>query len=142
MKDFEQTLQDLVNESYDNLLEIARSAFVRAYQGLEPVIKENGLDFSAEQFIAAMVCTGVAIDGTLSAKEKQFAYDLFGTEEEVLINMAQQFYTADAIETVDDLIDCMPPHVKSELLLLCSCYMACDETINKEEYAFLTKLLK
>jgi hypothetical protein len=142
MKDFQQTLQELVNEPYDNLLDIARGAFARAYQSLETIVKEQRLDFSTQNFIAVMVCTGLAVDGSLSAKEKQFAYDIFGTTEDVLLQLAQQFYTAEAIEMVNNVIDSLPPHVKTELLLLCACFLACDETINKKEYAFLEKILK
>jgi hypothetical protein len=140
MADLNQILQDMVNEDYDSLVNMAQQAI----SDLLPVFNEIAEDGNGNSAIIALFATALAVDGKLSDLEYKFVCDVIGgdfTYDEVK-TLVQGHYSDDMIAAVDGLVDSCPSELKSKLLVLCCTFLAVDETINRDEVAFILKLIE
>lgn len=137
-KTFNELLQDFVNKSYDELLNIARGALDVMIPAFESVEKGKSADF-----ILPFIGTTLAIDGNFTELEYKFLNDLLGGGVSYADAKAsvQAHYNAEIIDVVDQLIDACGEDLKTAILVFCLCFTAVDETITREEGAFIAKLL-
>ena len=132
-----EILQDFVNEPYETLVDMAKAAIV----DLTPVFDKVADDGQGAKFIVPFFATSLAVDGKLSDLEYKFVCDIFGdlTYDEVK-DLVEAHYSDKMVALVDDLADSCPVELKSKLLTLCCCFLAVDETISRDEVAFVYKL--
>lgn len=133
-----ELLQDFVNEPYENLVNIARGTI----SDLLPVFNNIAEDGQGSKFLVAFMATSLAVDGKLSDLEYRFVCDILGdfSYEEVK-ELAQAHYSGDMIELTDRIADACDQDLKATLLTFCCAFLAVDETISREEVAFIQKLL-
>ena len=139
MSDLNQILQDMVNEDYNSLVGMAQQAIC----DLLPIFNEIDENGDGKSAIVALFATALAVDGKLSDLEYKFVCDVLGgdfTYDEVKA-LVQGHYSDDMIAAVDGLVDSCPKELKSKLLVLCCTFLAVDETINRDEVAFVVKLI-
>lgn len=130
-------LQDFVNEDYNTLLGMARAAIA----DILPVFNELAPEGDGASGLIALFATSLAVDGKLTEKEYQFVCDLLGERSyDDVKGLVAAHYNAKTIDLVDKLVDEFPIEMKSKLLTFCCCFLAVDETISREEVAFVTKL--
>ena len=133
-----ELLQDFVNEPYENLVGMAKQSIV----DILPIFNEIADDGQGSKRIIAFIGTSLAIDGKLSELEYRFVCDVLGGQfsyDEVK-NLASAHYSGDMINAIDGLVDSAPVELKSALITFCCCFLAVDETISREEVAFVAKL--
>lgn len=138
-KTFGDFLQEFVNKSYNELLEIANQAFcliMEAYDKINP-------DGEVADFFLPFIATTIASDGQLTKLEHTFLNDVIegdlGYDEAK--SFAQAYYDPEIFEVVDQMIDACGEDLKYSLVIFCVCFAAVDETITREETAYLAKLL-
>lgn len=132
-----EILQDFVNESYESLLGMAKLALAE----LTPVFADLADGGNGAKFVVPFFATSLAVDGKFTEKEYRFVCDLFGDiSYEEMKSLVEMHYNAEVIEMVDGLADSCPVKLKSKLITLCCCFLAVDETISREEVAFINKL--
>lgn len=140
MADLNQILQDLVNEDYDTLVGMAQSSIV----DLLPIFNDIAEDGDGKNAIIALFATSLAVDGKLTDLEYKFVCDVLGgdfTYDEVK-DIVQIHYNDEMIEAINGLADSCPTDLKSKLVVLCGAFLAVDETISRDEVAFIIKLLE
>ena len=132
-----EILQDFVNEPYENLVSMAKDAIAE----LGPIFNDMSKEGNGAQAIIAFMAVSLAVDGKLSELEYKFVCDVLGdfTYDEVK-TIAAMHYSDEMVEALDDLADNCPTELKSKLVLFCCCFLAVDETISREEVAFVKKL--
>lgn len=138
-KTFGNFLQEFVNKSYNELLEIANQAFcliVEAYDKINP-------DGEVSDFFLPFIATTIAADGQLTSLELTFLNDVLegNLAYEEAKSFAQAYYNPEIFEVVDQMIDACGKDLKHALVIFCVCFAAVDETITREETAYLAKLL-
>lgn len=132
-------LQDFVNEPYEKLVGMAQQSIA----DLLPVFNNIAEDGQGSKFVVTFIGTSLAVDGKLSDLEYKFVCDVLGggfTYDEVK-QLAGAHYNADIINAIDGLVDACSVELKSALITFCCCFLAVDETISREEVAFVQKLL-
>lgn len=132
-----EILQDFVNEPYENLVAMAKEAILE----LGPIFKDISKDGNGSQALVAFMATSLAVDGKLSELEYKFVCDILGdfTYDEVKA-LAAMHYSDEMVAALDELADSCPTELKSKLVLFCCCFLAVDETISREEVAFVKRL--
>ncbi len=135
--ELKKLLQDFVNEPYENLLGMARSAFAE----LKPVFDQATPDGNGSSLLIGLFATSLAVDGKLTELEYKFVNDLFGNfSYEDVKSLVEMHYKAEIIDLMNGLVDSCGVELKSKLLTLCCCFLAVDETISRDEIAFIVKL--
>lgn len=136
---YNQLLQEYVNAPYDVLLAVATEALNKVM----PVFSEIAEDGNGASIVLPFICTTLAVDGKFTELEYKFIKDVTGLElsYDELRNLVQQFYSAEWINAVDNLIDNCPNEVKQSLLSFCLAFVSVDEHISREENAFIAKLM-
>ena len=134
-----EILQDFVNEPYENLVSMAQEAIVRLRPVLDDLSKEEK---SGSTILVALMATSLAVDGKLSDLEYQFVCDVLGEDfpREDVKGLAAAHYSDEMMELVDGLVDACSTDLKSTLITFCCCFLAVDETISRDEVAFIQKL--
>ena len=133
---FDELLQDYVNQDYDTLLRLAKNKIDELY----PVFKRHAPD-GAVSLMAGLISTCVAVDGTFSELEYEFLGEILGVYDyRQLKDYIQNFYNEEAQETTKELVDTLQGKDKTNMLTICLCVCAVDETIKREETALLRKL--
>ena len=138
-KSFNEILQDIVNQCYEQLLQNASDAI----NDVMPFFDKAADDGDGSKFIVPIICTVMAADGKFSQLEFKFIKELLNSNMsyDEFKNVIQQYYSESWRNTVDQLIDACDTKTKASLLCLCTYFAAVDETISKEETAFLRKLM-
>jgi len=138
-KSFNEILQDIVNQSYEQLLQNANDAL----NDLMPFFNEVADDGDGAKFIVPIICTVMAADGKFSQLEFKFIKELLNSSMsyDEFKSVIQHYYSESWRNRVDQLIDACDTKTKASLLCLCTYFAAVDETISKEETAFLRKLM-
>ena len=135
---FNELMQKYVNYSYEELVTKAREDL----EILVPVF-EKVTDGKSAELLVPSILTCLAADGKLTALEVRFMEDVLG--ERLSYDEAKRlvsgFYSDDAQEVLDQLIDNIGTDLKVVLLELCICAMAVDETLDKNELSFIAKLI-
>lgn len=133
-----EILQDFVNEPYESLVGIAKASIAN----LAPIFAKIAEDGKPAKFIIPFFATSLAVDGKLSELEYKFVCDVFfDMPYEEVKQLVQMHYSEKMVSMVDQLIDSCPVELKSQLVTLCCAFLAVDETISREEVAFVQRLL-
>ena len=131
------TLQSLVNKSYNELFILAKMAMAEVL----PYCKELDAKTDGIGLLTGILMAAVASDGKLSVSESKFIGELTGMSSEEI----RAFATADptlTAETVDCFADLLDAEGKAAVCMLVATVMACDERISTEENAYLRKILQ
>ena len=135
--ELKQILQDFVNEPYEKLVDMAIAAFADIKNTFEKVAP--GVD--ASQLMVSLFATSLAVDGKLTELECKFVSDIFnGVTYNEIKELVEAHHSAEMVQFVDEFVDGFPVEIKSKLLTLCCCFLAVDETISRDEIAFIYKL--
>ena len=134
---FQDTLQDLVNKDYNELLGFAKIAIGELYPACKVVDEDHGGVF----MMTSIILSAIAADGKLSGIEKKFLMELLDLDEDKL-NAFVGMYDARMAELTDKFADALPAEMKAHVVMLVASIAACDETISREETAFLAKILE
>jgi hypothetical protein len=135
--DIKQILQDFVNEPYENLVNMARAAFA----DIKSTFEEVAPGVEASTLLVALFATSLAVDGKLTELECKFVSELFdGVTYEETKQLVEAHHSAEMVQFIDEFVDGCPLEIKSKLLTLCCCFLAVDETISRDEVAFVYKL--
>lgn len=133
---FNETLQNLVNKDYDELLGFAKIAIGKIY----PVCQEVDKDNKGVFMLTSVILSAIAADGKLTAIEKKFLKDLLEiTDEQVDFYITA--YDSQMSELTEKFANTLSTELKANVVMLVCAVAACDETISREETAFIQKLL-
>ena len=136
---FNDLLQDFVNKSYEELVSIANGALEVIVEGLNKVSGEA----NAAELILPVIAPTLAVDGQYTQLEHNFLNAVIDgslTYEEGK-NCMQAYYNVEIFELVDQMIDACGQELKNAFVIFCLCFAAVDETITREEGAYIAKLL-
>lgn len=138
-KTLDELFQEVVNRSFDQLLNDAREAINKVM----PYFNKVADDGDGAKFVVPVICTVMAADGKFTELEYKFIKTLIGSNlsYDQFKGIIQQYYSQDWMDTIDNLIDTCDKEIKAALLSLCLYFAAVDERISKEETAFLKKLI-
>ena len=134
---FADTLQNLVNKGYDELMGFAKIAIGKLYPACELVDPDN----KGVMMMTSVILAAIAADGKLTAIEKKFLKELLDLSDEQ-IDQYIAMYDSRMAELTDQFADALKPEMKADLIMLVATVAACDETISREETAYLAKLLE
>lgn len=133
---FNDTLQNLVNKDYDELLGFAKIAIGKIYPACQAVDEENKGVF----MMTSIILSAIAADGKLTAIEKKFLKELLDLSDEQ-IDQYIGMYDSRMAELTNKFADALTAELKADVVMLVASVAACDEKISCEETAFLAKLL-
>lgn len=128
-------LQDLVNEPYESLLNMAKVAL----SNVLPVFKESIGEENAVKCAVAIFATCIGVDGELTELEIKFIKDIYNntiTESDIK-GLVVNYRNDEGIQLVNNLVDSCSHSLKSQLLILCGCFLAVDERFTSQEIAFM-----
>lgn len=134
--DFSALLQEFVNKDYDELLNLAKQAVVRVLPVCKSVDEQN----NGIGALTAILLSAVAADGKLTRLEAQFLGEITGLDA-AGVDKLTDMYSGKMVELTDLLADKFSKEVKADIMILVTCLAACDETISREETAFLRQIL-
>jgi uncharacterized tellurite resistance protein B-like protein len=132
-----QLLQEYVNKSYSELLDLAESAMVVVYPYCRQVDKKYNGAFMLSNVL--MVC--IAADGKISSQEFRFIADLTGMPSETLIELAKSLSDEQSIQLVDKFADALNSEAKAAMTALIVAVLCCDGRVTSEENKFLRKII-
>lgn len=140
--EFRDVLQQIVNLSYEQKVGLAASSI----SDLIPELKKLFGDKEVSAIIMAIISTAIAADGQLAPEEYAFAKALFGAagmemSDEDLVKTIKIYSTDSGYDIVRNVSKVLPSDVKSKLVTGVAAICAIDNTIDKNEIAFLTTLL-
>ena len=136
MESWNEIMQRLVNEDYDTLLGMARGTL----NDLIPVFKKIDTENEGAALMYFTLSSAVAADGKLTVIENKFLGDLLNLSTESNIRMLES-HDSKIDDLVDKLVDSLPDHERTLLILLVATLAACDESITRDENAFLKRLM-
>ena len=143
MANFNELLQNYVDKSYDELVGLARASIAAFSDDLQSIFPD-GTD--SAQVIAIIISSCIGVDGKFSTLEYKFMCDLLGCGDkfsyEDLKDIVQSHYGAESIALTDSLADVLSDDKKAALISFCLCFLAVDETIERNEVAFVIKLME
>lgn len=131
-----ETLQKIVNEDYDTLVNLAK----RAIADILPCCQKVDAKNDGIVMLTSILMAAVAADRTLTALESKFIGEITGLNEETILSLAR-VKPAENAELVDRFADVLNAEDKAALCFLVSTIFACDEKISAEENQYLHKLL-
>ena len=137
---YEQLLKDYVNAPYDVLLAVAQDSLCKVM----PYFNSAANDGNGAALVLPFICVTLAVDGKFTDLEYKFMGDLVGGHDasyDDLKNIVQQYYSAEWIEAIDKVVDACPAEINNALISFCLAFAAVDETISREENAFIAKLI-
>lgn len=137
MNSFNELMQKFVNTDYNTLVSIAQQAI----SALMPTCKAVDPDNEGCLMLSSIVLAAIGSDGKLSVKEKQFLGDALGLKDE-LVDQYIGLYDAKMEELVDKFTDDISAEVGANTVTLVAAIAACDETITRDESAFILKLIQ
>lgn len=138
-KTFNDLLQDFVNKSYEELLDLANEAFSVIAEGFEQLDTNEELS----DFILPFIATTLAVDGKYTQLEHRFLNSVL--ESNLPYEAGKEYmashYDDNIFELVDQMIDACGNKLKNSIIIFCLCFAAVDETITREESSYIAKLL-
>ena len=139
MATFNEIMQDYVNLPYPNLLSIANESL----GNLVDALSDNDADDDMKAKVVMMLtAASFGVDGRLSKLEHRFICDILEQENdyEEFSEFVMSLGDSESRDIIDELLDTCPD-MKSHALAFCLCLLAVDETITREEVAFIKKLI-
>lgn len=135
--DFGALMQEFVNKDYDELLALAKQAVTRVLPVCKSVDEQN----NGIGALTAILLSAIAADGKLTRLEAQFLGDITGLDA-AGVDKLTDMYSGKMVELTDLLADKFSKEIKADIMILVTCLAACDETISREETAFLRQILE
>ena len=139
MADFRELMQKYVNLSFEELVEKSKDDL----STLIPIFDDITGDDSGAGLIFPLMCTCLAVDGQFTDLEHDYLCAVLGQDisfDDAKAAVAQ--YCGEEAQTIaDKLVDSCPDNLKAVLLDLCTCIMAVDETLCRDELAFIQRLI-
>ncbi|MBE6661499.1 MAG: hypothetical protein E7605_08885 [Ruminococcaceae bacterium] len=141
MASFNEILQNYVNKSYEELLFFAHQSFAEVAPDLTRFFKD---DDGAAKALMVIIAACLGADGKLTALESKFLNELLNQEDdyESTVNMVAALGDDESRDLTDQLADALPADKKAALVSFCLCFLAVDETITRDEVAFVVKLME
>lgn len=141
MATLQEIYRNYVNLSYGELLTIARGEFDKLSSYFHEGFRGN--TETACQALLLFVSTVIGADGKLTALESRFLNDLIGQEDnyEDTFNVVSALSSEETRELADNLIDALSFEAKAAALTVALCFCAVDETISRDEIAYLERLM-
>lgn len=136
MNNLNDTLQKIVNEDYDVLLKMAKTAMGEIIPYCQKIDSKN----DGILMLTSILMAAVSADNQLSALESKFIGEMTGLSNEQILSLAR-IRTADNAEMVDRFADILDAEAKAAICLLVSTVFACDQKISADENQYLRKLL-
>ena len=139
MATFNEIMQDYVNLPYSDLLNIAKTSLVELMDALEKNVDKQDTRANA---VLILISACIGVDGRFSELEYKFVCDILGQQHDYngLKNMIAGLGNSEGRDVIDEFLDSCT-EIKKPALAFCLCFLAVDETITREEVAFLNKLL-
>lgn len=134
--DFNSLMQEMVNKDYDELVAFGKEAVSRVLPACKAVDEEH----EGMAMLTAILLSAVAADGKLTGLEAKYLSDLTGLDA-AGVDKLTDMYTGKMVELTDLLADKFSKETKADIMILVTCLSACDETISREETAFLRQIL-
>lgn len=136
---FNELMQTYVNMPYEELVGRAQNTLIE----LIPVFDKASSDGNGSRTLFHLLLTSLAVDGKFSTLEYKFLNDVFKTDisYDEAKDMVASYYSDGAQDALDEFIDSFDGDLRAKLLELATCALAVDETINKDEVSFITKLI-
>ena len=139
MATLSEIMQDYVNLPYSDLLAIANRSLGDLVEALEKNVEREDLRTHA---VILLMSACIGVDGRFSELEYKFVCDILGKQHDYnsLKSMIAEIGDSEGRDVIDGLLDAFSD-IKKPALAFCLCFLAVDETITREEVAFLNKLL-
>ena len=139
MATLNQLIQKYVDMPYEKLLDLAKFSLA---QFLSTVVLKAGSG-GASKVCAIMTAACLGADGVLSPLEHKFFNDLLDSDDsyEENLEFVRALGSDEARELVDNLVDSMSAEDKAAAVSFCLCFLAVDETITRDEVAFINRLI-
>ena len=137
MANYDETMQKMVNRSYDELVGMAK----RAMAELTGPCREMDPKTDGSLMMISIILTAIGADGKLTALERRMLGDILDMTDEQISGFIKM-YDSDMVELVDKFADVAGIDVKAAVMILVSAIAAVDETINHEENAFIRRILE
>ena len=139
---FREVLQSLVNESTENKLKLALSAFT----DIQPELEKLDPDHKGLVLLFGILSPTVAADGTLTKEEfamvGAFAKALgMEVDDSDIVELIKNFNVDASVEMMQGLSKALDNDKRSALVLFVGCVCSIDDTISSEEIALLESLL-
>ena len=138
-KTFNDLLQDFVDKPYEELVSIANGALEVIVDGFSKINTES----KPSDFIIPFIATTLASDGKYTQLEHNFLNTVLETDisYDDSKHFVQSYYNEEIFDLADQMIDACGQDLKNALVIFCLCFAAVDETITREEGAYIAKLL-
>ena len=134
--DYNTLLQTFVNKPYDELVTLAKQAVVNVLPACKMVDEEN----NGIGMLTAILLSAVAADGKLTRLEAQFLSEITGLDA-AGIDKLTDMYSSKMVDLTDLLADKGGNELKAHICMLIVCLAACDESITREENAFIRQIM-
>lgn len=138
-KTFNDLLQDFVNKSFEELVELANDALKAIFTAMQKLSLEN----EPSEYILPFIASTLAVDGKYTQLEHKFLNSVL--ESDISYETAKEYmqahYNDEIFDLVDQMIDACGDDLKNSFVIFCLCFAAVDETITREEGAYIAKLL-
>ena len=139
MASFDKLLQNYVNKSYDELLSLAKYSMS---QFIDTLVEQSDSE-GAAKVCALITAACLGADAKLSYLEHKFFNDLLDSDDDYFENL--EFVSGlgndKAREMTDRLVDSLSDDEKAAAVSFCLCFLAVDETISRDEVAFIARLI-
>ena len=133
-----ELLQEFVNKSYEELVEIAEGALTSLYVELEKIADSVQI---VPHVIIGYLAASVAADGKLTNKEMQFLKDVLGVDNEkanVILSLGKD---PQQVASLDLLFDMGSKEFREIALLFCLSLISIDKEVNRRERDFIERLV-
>ena len=142
MASFSEFLQDYVNKSYEELLGFANLSLADLVVEMGKFFDDDTDDSVKMCMIITAACLGV--DGKLTQLECQFLKELMDLDADYdgIREMVDSLGGSKAEELTDKFADSLSAKGKAALVTFCLSFLAVDETISREEVAFVKRLIE
>lgn len=136
MASYHDLMQKCVNMSYDELLGLAKYS-------LSQFANTLGRTGGAAEACAVITAACLGVDGKLTALESKFLNDILDSDDsyDSNLNFVRSLSGDEACELVDELVDSLSADEKAAVISFCLCFLAVDETISRDEVAFIYRLI-
>ena len=136
MSALNDVLQKIVNQDYEELVALAK----KAAANLIPVCKKIDPDNNGAIMLSAIMLSAIGADGKLTALEQKFLGDVLDMTPSQ-IDKYTDLYTGQEEALVDKLADNVNDSLKADIVMLVAAICAIDETISRDETAYIRKLI-
>jgi uncharacterized tellurite resistance protein B-like protein len=127
----------MVNQDYSTLVAFGKKALGHVLPACQAVDKQNNGMFMA----SSIILTAIGADGVLSSKERQFLRDVLGLSDDSITKYIKM-YDSRMVDLVNTFADRSSSEIKGHTMMLIMSVCACDETISRDETAFIRKIME